>query len=395
MSRSFSTIEQALAAIAAGEMVIVVDSPDRENEGDLVMAAQHVTARHLHFMSTEARGLICAPMTKARLAALHIDPMVARNTDPAGTAFYVSVDARTGTTTGISASDRAATIRALAEPTSQPADFSRPGHVFPLAARDGGVLERTGHTEAALDLLKLAGLDLVGVICEIADADGEMARVPTLLDFADRHQLTIITIADLVTYRRRTEMFIDRAGQSRLPLPPGEFTAVGYRDTTTGLEHIALVHGDIATAERVLVDVHFECLLGDAFGSLICECGGALHRAFDLIIDNGAGVIVYLRGEQRTDAILQCAGQHSDASEVSIQILADLGVAETFSPIERDTEARRAEAHGQHPRAAQSIAEPIQLTAAVHTPHRRRLRVGAPYPDYSGATPLAAQAAQQ
>jgi 3,4-dihydroxy 2-butanone 4-phosphate synthase/GTP cyclohydrolase II len=395
MSTPFSTIEQAVAAIAAGEMVIVVDSPDRENEGDLVMAAQHVTARHLHFMATEARGLICAPMTKARLAALHIDPMVAHNTEPTGTAFHVSVDARTGTTTGISASDRAATIRALAEPTSQPADFSRPGHVFPLAARDGGVLERTGHTEAALDLLKLAGLGLVGVICEIADTDGEMARVPTLLEFADRHQLPIITIADLVTYRRRTETLIYRVGQARLPLPPGEFTAVGYRETTTGLEHIALVHGDIATAEQVLVGVHFECLLGDAFGSQICECGGALHRAFDLVIDNGAGVIVYLRGGQRSDTIVQCAGQHSDAREVSIQILADLGVAETFSPIEHATEARRPPAHGQHPCAAHVTAEPIKLNAAVRTPHRRRIRVSAAHPDYSGATPIAAQAAQQ
>jgi 3,4-dihydroxy 2-butanone 4-phosphate synthase / GTP cyclohydrolase II len=292
VSASVAAVERALAAIAAGEMVIVVDSADRENEGDLVMAAQYVNARHVHFMATEGRGLICVPMTAGRLTALRIDPMVACNTDPAGTAFHVSVDVRAGTTTGISASDRAATIRALADPDSCAEDFSRPGHVFPLAAREGGVLERAGHTEAAIDLVKLAGLDPVAVICEIADSDGEMARMPTLIDFAERHRITMVNIDELAAYRRRTERLICRVGQARLPLPQGQFTAVGYRDKTNGCEHIALVHGDVTATDHLPVHVHTECLSGDVFGSVRCDCGTRLHRAFDLIVDNGAGVVI-------------------------------------------------------------------------------------------------------
>ena len=227
MNALVGRVERALAAIGAGRMVVVVDAADRENEGDLVMAAQFVSGSDVHFMATEGRGLVCVPMTAARLGALRIEPMVAHNSDPAGTAFHVSVDARSDTTTGISASDRAVTIRALAEPHSRAEDFSRPGHVFPLAARDGGVLERAGHTEAAIDLVKLAGLEPVAVICEIADSDGEMARMPALLEFAERHQIPMVTIAELAAYRRRTERLIDRVGQARLPLPQGEFTAVG------------------------------------------------------------------------------------------------------------------------------------------------------------------------
>lgn len=347
------TVERARAAIAAGEMVIVVDSADRENEGDLVMAAQHVRARDVHFMAVEGRGLVCVPMTAARLAALRIDPMVARNTDPAGTAFHVSVDVRAGTTTGISASDRALTLRALADPDSRAEDFSRPGHVFPLAARGGGVLERAGHTEAAVDLVKLAGLDPVAVICEIADSDGEMARMPTLVGFAERHGITLVTIADLVAYRRRTESLICRVGPARLPLPYGAFTAVGYRDKTDGCEHIALVHGDVAAADHVPVHVHTECVPGDVFGSLLCECGAQLQRAFDLIVDNGAGVVIYLREGHGRGRLLQCPPVRQRLDDIETQILADLGVdpgATALFPDPLDAPARvRAGVH--HPRS--------------------------------------------
>ncbi|MEB3371373.1 3,4-dihydroxy-2-butanone-4-phosphate synthase [Saccharopolyspora mangrovi] len=320
------TVERAVAAIGVGEMVIVVDSADRENEGDLVMAAQHVSARHVHFMATEGRGLICAPMTAVRLAALQIEPMGARNTNPAGTAFHMSVDVRSGTTTGISASDRASTIRALADPDARAEDFSRPGHVFPLGARDGGVLERVGHTEAAIDLVKLAGLDPVAVICEITDDDGEMARMPTLVDLAERHGITIVTIAELAAYRRRTETLICRAAQARLPAPCGEFTAVGYRDKTDGREHIALVCGDVTATDHLPVHIHTECLAGDVFGSLQCDCGAQLQRAFDLIVDNGAGVVVYLREGHGRRRSLQCPPVRQTLDYIETQILADLGV---------------------------------------------------------------------
>jgi 3,4-dihydroxy 2-butanone 4-phosphate synthase/GTP cyclohydrolase II len=326
VSTVVAAVERAVAAIAAGEMVIVVDSADRENEGDLVMAAQHVNARDVHFMATEGRGLICVPMTAARLAALRIEPMVACNTDPAGTAFHVSVDLRAGTSTGISARDRAATIQALADPHSCAEDFSRPGHVFPLAAREGGVLERAGHTEAAIDLVTLAGLDPVAVICEIADSDGEMARMPALVEFAARHRIPMVTIAELTAHRRRTEKLICRVGQARLPLPQGEFTAVGYRDTTNGAEHIALVHGDLTETDQVAVYVHTECLSGDVFGSLRCDCGAHLERAFDLIVENRAGVVIYLRDDHSRPLSLQCPPARQRLDDIDTQILADLGV---------------------------------------------------------------------
>jgi 3,4-dihydroxy 2-butanone 4-phosphate synthase/GTP cyclohydrolase II len=327
VSALVATVQRAIAAIRAGQMVIVVDAADRENEGDLVMAAQFVSAPDVHFMATEGRGLVCVPMTASRLGALRIDPMVARNGDPAGTAFHVSVDVRSGTTTGISASDRAATIRTLAEPHSRAEDFSRPGHVFPLAAREGGVLERAGHTEAAIDLVNLAGLEPVAVICEIADSDGEMARMPALVKFAERHQIPMITIAGLAAYRRRTERLIDRVGQARLPLPQGQFTVVGYRDKTNGAERLALVHGDVTTADHVAVHVHTECLSGDVFGTLACNCGAQLRRAFDLIVDNRAGVVIYLRDHHDRRRGLQCAPVRQRLDDIATQILADLGVA--------------------------------------------------------------------
>jgi 3,4-dihydroxy 2-butanone 4-phosphate synthase/GTP cyclohydrolase II len=326
MTASFSAVERAIAAITAGEMVIFVDSADRENEGDLVMAGQHVSARHVHFMATEGRGLICVPMTAKRLDALQINPMVARTGDPAGTAFHVSVDARTGTTTGISAGNRALTIRALADPDSRAEDFSRPGHVFPLAARDGGVLARAGHTEAAVDLLRLAGLEPVAVICEIADTDGEMARMPALVRFAERHRITMVTIAELIAYRRSTERLIKRIGQARLPLKQGQFTAIGYRDTTNGCEHIAMVYGRLTASDNIPVHVHPECLIGDAFGSLGCGCGSRLHRAIDLIVENGVGVVIDLRDDDKRRHSLRCAPARRMLGDIEIQMLADLGV---------------------------------------------------------------------
>lgn len=325
MNTLAASVERAVAAIAAGQMVIVVDAADRENEGDLVMAGQFVSARHVHFMAAEGRGLVCVPMTAARLAALRIDPMVACNSDPTGTAFHVSVDARSGTTTGISASDRAATIRALADPHSDADDFSRPGHVFPLAARDGGVLTRAGHTEAAIDLVKLAGLEPVAVICEIADSDGEMARMPALVDFAKRYDIPMVTIAELAAYRRRTERLIDRVGHARLPLPQGHFTAVGYRDKTNGAEHLALVRGDLTATDHVLVHMHTECLSGDVFGSLACNCGTQLQHALDLIAHNGTGVVLYQRAN-RNHHSLQCVPPRLQLDDIDTQILTDLNI---------------------------------------------------------------------
>ncbi|EHB56189.1 3,4-dihydroxy-2-butanone 4-phosphate synthase [Mycolicibacterium rhodesiae JS60] len=326
MSAAFSAVERAVAAIRAGTMVVVVDSDDRGGEGALVMAAQHVSACDVHFMATEGRGLICVPMSVDRLSALQIEPMVARISDPAGRAFHVSVDVRTGTTTGISASDRASTIRALADPDSRASDFSRPGHVFPIGARSGGVIERDGRTEAAVDLVHLAGLLPVAVICEIADVDGEMARMPALLRFAEHHQIAMVTIAELTAYRRSTERLIDRIGQARLPLIQGQFTVLGYRDRTSGREHIALIHGDLAAADPVPVHVHTECLIGDAFGSFGCDCGRRLHRSIDFIVETGAGVVIYLRDGRGRGQSIQCAPARSRLGDIETQILADLGV---------------------------------------------------------------------
>lgn len=367
MSAVLESVERAVAAIGAGQMIIVVDSADRENEGDLVMAAQHVSARHVHFMATEGRGLICVPMTAARLAALRIDPMVACNTDPAGTAFHVSVDVRSGTTTGISASDRASTIRALADPNTKAEDFSRPGHVFPLAARDGGVLERAGHTEASIDLVTLAGLDPVAVICEIADSDGEMARMPTLTAFAERHQLPMVTIEELAAYRRRTERLICRIGQARLPLPQGEFTAVGYRDKTNGADHIALVHGDVTAPDHVPVHVHTECLSGDVFGSLRCDCHTELQRAFDLIVANRSGVIIYLRDGGDRSHSLQCTSACHRPNDIEIQILADLGVDPGATEFFPEPPAVRTRGEPDACRSCDEIPGEQKLSAALPT----------------------------
>jgi 3,4-dihydroxy 2-butanone 4-phosphate synthase/GTP cyclohydrolase II len=293
-----STIEAALRALRRGEMIVVIDAPNRENEGDLVMAAEMVSADAVNFMATHGRGLICVPMSAERLSELGIPPMTGANRDPLGTAFHVGVDSRERTTTGISASDRAETIRALASKSSRTADFRQPGHVFPLAAREGGVLRRAGHTEAAIDLMSLAGLAPAGLICEISADDGEMERLPGLIDFAKRHGLEIVAISDLIAYRLRTENLVVRTEAARMPLASADFKVIGYRDLYEGREHLALVLGDVCDRPGVLVRMHSECLTGDVFGSLRCDCGAQLRLALDLIASEGRGVVVYLRGHE-------------------------------------------------------------------------------------------------
>ncbi|MFF8387587.1 bifunctional 3,4-dihydroxy-2-butanone-4-phosphate synthase/GTP cyclohydrolase II [Streptomyces kanasensis] len=303
-------VEQAVRDIAAGRPVVVVDDEDRENEGDLVIAAEKVTPEIVAFMMSECRGLICAPMEGDELDRLRLPQMVADNTESMGTAFTVSVDAAPahGVTTGISAADRATTLQLLASGTAEPADFVRPGHVFPLRARPGGVLARDGHTEAAVDLARLAGLRPAGAIVEIAGEDGVMLRLPELVPFARKHGLTIISIADLVAHLRggtpaaapapAPRPTVRREAEVRLPTAHGDFTAYGYRSTTDGVEHVALVHGDLGNGEDVLVRVHSECLTGDVFHSLRCDCGPQLHAAMDRVTEAGRGVVVYLRGHE-------------------------------------------------------------------------------------------------
>jgi 3,4-dihydroxy 2-butanone 4-phosphate synthase/GTP cyclohydrolase II len=290
-----STVREAIEDIRAGRFVIVVDDEDRENEGDLVMAATLATPGAVNFMAREARGLICVPMEGKRLDELDIPLMVTNNTAPHGTAFTVSVEARDQITTGISAFDRAATVRALADPVTRADDLLRPGHIFPLRARQGGVLRRAGQTEAAVDLARLAGLQPVGVICEIMNEDGTMARMPQLEVFAARHGLHIISVAQLISYRRHTERLVRPTTEPiTLPTDLGTFQVVGYTDTTTGEQHLVLYKGELSPEQPTLVRVHSECLTGDILGSQRCDCGEQLHRAMRLI-DREGGVIVYMR----------------------------------------------------------------------------------------------------
>ncbi|MFB7274510.1 bifunctional 3,4-dihydroxy-2-butanone-4-phosphate synthase/GTP cyclohydrolase II [Streptomyces sp. NPDC056244] len=297
---SLDPVEQAIADIAAGRPVVVVDDEDRENEGDLVIAAEMATPEIVAFMMSECRGLICAPMEGAELDRLQLPQMVDHNTESMRTAFTVSVDAAPahGVTTGISAADRATTLRLLAAGDTEPGEFVRPGHVFPLRAKPGGVLVRNGHTEAAVDLARLAGLRPAGAIVEIAGEDGVMLRLPELIPFARKHGLTIISIEDLVAYRRTSEPDVRREAEVRLPTAFGEFRAYGYRSTADGVEHVALVHGDIGDGEDVLVRVHSECLTGDIFASLRCDCGPQLQASMERVTEAGRGVIVYLRGHE-------------------------------------------------------------------------------------------------
>jgi len=294
----FSTIEEALDDIKAGKMVVVVDDEDRENEGDLLMAAEKVTPEAINFMATNARGLICMPTTGERLKELDIMQMVSHNTDNHQTAFTVSIDAL-DTTTGISAFERASTISKILDPEATSKDFRKPGHVFPLEARSGGVLKRAGHTEAAVDLARLAGFHPTGVICEIMNDDGTMARTPELMEYVEKHKLKIITIADLIAYRKDKEVFIKRITEAKLPTKFGDFKLIGYENILNGEHHLALVKGDIKGDEPVLVRVHSECLTGDAFGSLRCDCGDQLASALKQIEKEGRGVLLYMRQEGR------------------------------------------------------------------------------------------------
>ena len=295
---AFAPVEEAVAAIARGGMVVVVDDADRENEGDLVMAADAVTAEQVAFVVRWTSGLICVPLTGERLDELDLPLMVRRNTESHQTAFTVSVDATQGTTTGISAADRARTIRALVDPATRPEDLARPGHIFPLRAVPGGVLKRAGHTEAAVDLARLAGRAAGGVICELANEDGSMSRLPQLTAFAARFGLPLISIADLIAYRRRHEKLVRRVAEARIPTPFGEFTGIAYENVEDGLHHIALVYGEPAGKRDVLVRMHSECLTGDVFASLRCDCGTQLHDAMRKVAEEGEGVVVYIRGHE-------------------------------------------------------------------------------------------------
>jgi 3,4-dihydroxy 2-butanone 4-phosphate synthase/GTP cyclohydrolase II len=296
----FDAIERAIAAVAAGKAVVVVDDEDRENEGDLIFAAEKATPELMAFMVRYTSGYICVPLTESDCDRLDLPPMFHTNQDVRGTAYTVTVDAKEGVSTGISAADRAHTIRLLADENAVPGDFNRPGHVVPLRAKEGGVLRRPGHTEAAVDLAKMAGLRPAGVLCEIVSQkdEGDMARYDELKGFAGEHGLEIITIADLIAYRRRTEKQVVRVAEARIPTAHGTFRAVGYDSLLDGIEHVALVFGDIADGDSVLVRVHSECLTGDVFGSLRCDCGPQLDAALEAVAAEGRGIVLYMRGHE-------------------------------------------------------------------------------------------------
>ena len=294
-----SRLEDAIEDIKVGRMIIIVDDEDRENEGDLTMAAEMVTPEAVNFMATHGRGLICVPMMGERLEELSLPLMVQKNTAPLSTAFTVSVDALNGTTTGISAHDRSITIKALVEDGTKPEDLGRPGHIFPLRYVEGGVLKRTGQTEASVDICRIAGLKEAAIICEIMADDGQMARMPALEDFASNHDLKIISVADLITYRRRHERLIERVAEARVPTEYGEFHAVSYNSIVDDYEHVAFVKGDIDPKDPVLVRVHSECLTGDVFGSTRCDCGDQVPLALEAIGKEGKGILLYMRQEGR------------------------------------------------------------------------------------------------
>jgi len=302
--RPFSTIEEAIEDVRQGKMVVVCDAEDRENEGDLTLAAQFCTPDAINFMAKEGRGLICLALTPERCDELGLDLMAAKNESPFETAFTVSIEAREGVTTGISAADRARTIQVAIDPRSRPRDLVQPGHIFPLKAKEGGVLERTGQTEAAVDLARLAGLTPAGVICEIMNDDGTMARVPDLVEYCRKHDLKMVTVADLIEYRRRHDKLVERVVETRLPTDFGDFNVVGFRSLVDDKHHIAMVKGEVASEDDVLVRVHSECLTGDVFHSQRCDCGQQLEDALRRIEEEGQGVLLYLAQEGRGIGLL-------------------------------------------------------------------------------------------
>jgi 3,4-dihydroxy 2-butanone 4-phosphate synthase / GTP cyclohydrolase II len=299
MKTTLDTIEEALIEIREGKFIIAVDDEDRENEGDFICAAEKMTPEMVNFMITHGRGVVCAPLTEERCEELELEMQVNNNTSIHSTPFTISVDKLEGCTTGVSAADRAATFRALADPSSKPETFGRPGHIFPLSARNKGVLRRAGHTEAAVDLARLAGLQPAGALIEIMNEDGTMARLPELLEIADKFNMKIITIKDLIAYRLKSESLVEKGEKVNMPTQYGDFKLIPFRQLSNGMEHVALIKGEWEDEEPILVRVHSSCITGDIFGSMRCECGDQLHKAMQLIEKEGKGVIVYMNQEGR------------------------------------------------------------------------------------------------